>query len=93
MCQNHIVWDAVEVVEYDESRPDLVRIRANLLVERSTQKQIVIGKGGEVVKRIGSQARREIEKLLGMRVHLALWVKPEPKWTRRPKRLKSLGYC
>ncbi len=83
---------AVEVVEFDESRPDLVRIRANLLVERTTQKQIVIGKGGEVVKRIGSRARREIEKLLGRRVHLALWVKPEPKWTRRPKRLKSLGY-
>jgi len=84
---------AVEVVEFDESRPDLVRIRANLLVERATQKQIVIGRGGEVVKRIGTQARREIEKLLGTKVHLALWVKPEPKWTRRPKRLKSLGYC
>jgi GTP-binding protein Era len=84
---------AVEVVEYDESRPDLVRIRANLLVERSSQKQIVIGKGGEMIKRIGTQARRDIEKLLGTRVHLALWVKPEPKWARRPKRLKSLGYC
>jgi GTP-binding protein Era len=83
---------AVEVVEYDESRPDLVRIRANLLVERATQKRIVIGKDGEVVKRIGMQARREIEELLGTRLHLALWVKHEPRWMRSPKRLKSLGY-
>jgi GTP-binding protein Era len=83
---------AVEVVEYDERRADLVRIRANLLVERASQKQIVIGRGGRVVKRIGSRARREIEELVGARVHLELWVKLEPRWSRSPKRLKSLGY-
>jgi GTP-binding protein Era len=83
---------AVEVVEYDEKRPELVRIRANLLVERASQKQIVIGRAGEVVKAIGIRARREIEQLVGGRVHLDLWVKVEPKWSRRPNRLKSLGY-
>jgi GTP-binding protein Era len=83
---------AVEVVEFDESRPDLMRIRADLLVERSSQKQIVIGTGGAVIKRIGMRARRQIERRVGSRVHLALWVKVEPKWSRRPKRLKSLGY-
>jgi GTP-binding protein Era len=83
---------AVEVVEYDEKRPELVRIRANLLVERASQKQIVIGRGGRVVKTIGIRARREIEKLVGGKVHLELWVKVEPKWSRRPNRLKSLGY-
>jgi len=83
---------AVEVVEYDEKRPDLVRIRADLLVERASQKRIVIGRNGRVVKSIGVRARSEIEKLVGGRVHLELWVKVEPKWSRRPKRLKSLGY-
>ena len=84
---------AVEVVEFDESRPDLTRIRADLIVERGSQKRIVVGSGGDMVKRIGIRARREIEKLLDGRVHLDLWVKVEPSWGRRPKRLKSLGYC
>ena len=83
---------AVEVVEYDEKRPDLVRIRANLLVERRSQKQIVIGKGGQVIKRIGIRARAAIEALVGSQVHLELWVKLEPHWAEHPKRLKTLGY-
>jgi GTP-binding protein Era len=83
---------AVEVVEFDESRDDLVRIRANLLVERASQKPIVVGNGGAVIKAIGQRARHEIERLLGNRVHLELWVKVEPTWSRRPKRLAALGY-
>jgi GTP-binding protein Era len=83
---------AVEVVEFDEKRSDLVRIRANLLVERRSQKQIAIGKGGQVIKRIGVRARREIEELVGNQVHLELWVKLEPRWAKQPKRLKTLGY-
>jgi GTP-binding protein Era len=83
---------AVEVVEYDEKRPDFVWIRADLLVERRSQKQIAIGKGGQVIKRIGVRARREIEELIGKKAHLELWVKVEPRWAKHPKRLKSLGY-
>ena len=82
---------AVEVVEYDESREDLLKIRADLLVERASQKKIVIGRGGQTIKRIGIRSRHEMEKLTGSKVHLDLWVKVEPKWSR-PKRLKSLGY-
>ncbi len=83
---------AVEIEAFDESRPDGVRIRANLIVERSSQKPIVLGRGGDRIKAIGSEARRRIGRLLGQTVHLALWVKVEPRWTRRAKRLKSLGY-
>jgi GTP-binding protein Era len=83
---------AVEIVEFDESRADLVRIRANLLVERASQKPIVVGMGGAMIKAIGQAARAEIERLLGTRVHLELWVKVEPTWSRRPKRLAALGY-
>ena len=83
---------AVEVVEYDEDRADLVRIRANLLVERDSQKRIVIGRGGEVIKRIGVRARKGIEKLVGSQVHLELWVKIDPRWLKNEKRIESLGY-
>ena len=83
---------AVEVEQFDETHEDLVRIRAHLIVERDSQKQIVIGRGGSVVKQIGSIARQGIEALLGRRVYLALWVKVEPRWSRKPGRIKSLGY-
>jgi GTP-binding protein Era len=83
---------AVEIESFDESREDCVRIRAQLLVERPSQKGIVIGAGGEQVKRIGIRARQALEALLGNRVHLELWVKVEPNWTKRRRRLESLGY-
>lgn len=83
---------AVEVRDFDESRADLVRIRADLIVMRDSQKRIVIGAGGAKVKEIGVAARREIERLVGRQVHLELWVKVEPDWARRPRRLEELGY-
>jgi GTP-binding protein Era len=83
---------AVEIRNFDESRPDLVRIAADLLLERASHKPIVLGRGGERIRRIGSQARPGIEALLGRRVFLELWVKHAPAWPRRPNLLKSLGY-
>jgi GTP-binding protein Era len=83
---------AVEIESFDESNPDCVRIDARLLVERDSQKRIVVGAGGEMVKRIGTRARHDLERLLDGRVHLALWVKVDPRWSKHPKRLKSLGY-
>jgi len=83
---------AAEVIEFDESDPALARIRANLVVEHASQKKIVVGAGGAMVKRIGIRARQEIEPLLERHVYLALWVKVEPKWQKRPKRLAALGY-
>lgn len=83
---------AVSIQEFDESDPDLVRIRANLLVERDSQKRIAVGRDGSVVKAIGSQARRGIEALTGTQVHLALRIKVDPAWSKGAKRLKALGY-
>jgi GTP-binding protein Era len=83
---------AVAIEDYDERDPHLVRIRANLLVERDSQKRIAVGRGGEVVKAIGVQARRGIEALAGTQVHLALRVKVDPAWSKAAKRLKALGY-
>lgn len=83
---------AVEVTAFDESRPDLTTIRANLLVARNSQKRIAVGKGGEMIRRIGSRARPEIERLVGHQVHLALFVKEDPKWLKNRKRIEALGY-
>jgi GTP-binding protein Era len=83
---------AVEIDSFDESRPGLVRIGARLLVERESQKRIVVGSGGEQVKRIGKRAREALEALLETRVFLQLWVKVEPEWAKRPRRLTALGY-
>ncbi|HTY18907.1 MAG TPA: GTPase Era [Myxococcota bacterium] len=83
---------AAEVLDFDESDPRLVRIQANLLVRRESQKRIAVGRGGEVVKAIGVRARQALEQQLGSRVYLGLRVKVEPDWAKHPKRLKSLGY-
>jgi len=82
---------AVEIEQFAEE-DKLTKISAIIWVERHGQKVIVIGKKGERLKKIGTQARREIEKLLGRKVYLALWVKIKEHWTGDDKALKSLGY-
>jgi GTP-binding protein Era len=84
---------AVRVEEFDESRrPELVRIRAVVYVERESQKGMVIGKKGSLLKAIGAEARAEIESLLDAHVYLELWVKVWRNWRRDPKAILSLGY-
>lgn len=83
---------AVQIEEFDESREDLCRIEATLHVERDSQKAIVIGKGGEKIKVIGSQARTKLENFLNRRVYLGLKVKVSPYWTREAKEVEKFGY-
>jgi GTP-binding protein Era len=84
---------AVQVEEFDESRrPDLVKIRAVIYVERDSQKGILIGKGGRMLKAIGAEARAEIETLLDAKVFLELWVKVWKNWRRNPRAIRNLGY-
>jgi GTP-binding protein Era len=86
---------AVDVEEFDEAerrdRGGLVRISALVLVERESQKAIVIGKGGSMLKRIGTRARENLERLLGCKVFLSLTVKVEERWSERATALKRLG--
>jgi GTP-binding protein Era len=84
---------AVVVQEFKERTEDLTYISANIFVERDTQKAIVLGRRGEMIKRIGRDARREIEQLLGTRVYLELWVKVRKKWRKDEKELRRLGYA
>jgi GTP-binding protein Era len=81
---------AVEIEEFREAEP--VYIRAVIHVERDSQKRIVIGSKGRMLKEIGTQARREIERLLGSKVFLELFVRVTKDWSKDAKSLKGLGY-
>jgi GTPase len=83
---------AAVVVEAFHQGDGGVDISADIYVERSGQKRIVIGKGGEKLKQIGEEARHDIEELLDQRVMLRLWVKVQSGWTNNPATLKRLGY-
>jgi GTP-binding protein Era len=82
----------VRIDEYKERNPGLNYIAATLLVERESHKGIVIGQGGEMLKRIGSTARRSIEAMTGVKVFLELHVKVSKDWRDNPAILKTLGY-
>ncbi len=84
---------AVEIEKFDESNREAgrVQIHAKILVEKESQKAIVIGQGGKMIKRIGTEARRAIGVLLGCQVRLDLFVVVERDWTRNPRLLKELG--
>ncbi len=84
---------AVTVDEFKEHpEKNLVVIKATIHVERDSQKRILIGKGGQKLKKIGEEARREAEAFWGTRVFLELWVNVEEGWTRDPRALNRLGY-
>jgi GTPase len=83
---------AVEVLSFDESNPKIVKIGANLLVERDSQKRIVVGRGGAMIKKIGIRSRGSLESWLGTRVHLELFVKIDPAWLKNAQRFEELGY-
>jgi GTP-binding protein Era len=81
----------IERFEFDEEEGRWL-INALILVERSGQKQIVIGRKGDLIKKMGSQARKDLINLLGGRVHLELWVKVKENWSDDARALASLGY-
>jgi len=86
---------AVEILVYDEEEREgrgLVRIEANIVVERDSQKGIVIGKKGAVLKHIGTAARIRLERFLGVKVFLGLTVRVEPEWSKRGAGLRKMGY-
>ena len=83
---------AVEVDEFKVRENEDVYIRATIFVERESQKGIVIGAKGSLLKKIGQQARKDIEALLGCKVFLELWVKVKADWRNKDKALKQFGY-
>ena len=83
---------AVDVTSVKREDEEHVHISANIVVERPGQKGIIIGKKGQMLKKIGTMARKDIERLLGDHVFLQLWVKVVPKWRDKSAMLKDYGY-
>jgi GTP-binding protein era len=82
---------AVEIINV-ETKPNIRKYDVNIYVERDSQKGIIIGKDGALLKKIGIEARREIESLIDLKVNLKLWVKVKKKWRKNKQFLDEMGY-
>ena len=79
-------------VEKFEETPKLLRIEALMNVERDSQRRILIGHKGETIKKIGTEARKELEAILGTKIYLGLYVKVEPDWRENPQKVRELDW-
>lgn len=92
LTRDEIPHSIAVVVESVEEKATLVKVRALVIVERDSQKGIIIGQGGKLLKEIGRLARQDIETLMGSKVFLELWVKVKKDWRNRIDNLRELGY-
>ena len=83
---------AVEIIDVERKEGQKDKFNINIYVERDSQKGIVIGKNGKMLKDIGVEARKEIEELLGKKIYLGLWVKVKDEWRKKKPFLKEMGY-
>ncbi len=90
--EKEVPYSAEVIVEKFEEKENSIHIMAVIYVERDSQKGILIGKGGSMLKRVGTEARKDIETFFGKRVYLELFVKVEPNWRNRENKLKAFGY-
>jgi GTPase len=90
--RDEIPHSVAVLVDTFEETEKLVRIRATIYVEREGQKGIVIGKGGELLKKVGTESRKEIEQLLGVKVFLELFVTVKPNWPQKPGIVRQLDW-
>ena len=81
----------VDTEEFLES-DNIIRIRAVIMVERDTQKGIIIGHKGEAIKRVGIEARKDLEKFFDKKIHLDLYVKVNKNWRSDKRQLRRFGY-
>lgn len=88
----HSVAVVIDKIAKTNEEKNVVHVMATIIVERSSQKGIIIGKGGNMLKEIGKRARLEIEHLLGSKVFLELWVKVQKDWRNKSTYLKEFGY-
>jgi GTP-binding protein Era len=91
LTKDEIPYSTAVVIEEMKEEPELTRILATIYVDRDSQKGIVIGKNGALLKEVGTRARRDAEKLLGVKVFLQLWVKVKKGWRDDDRMLKNIG--
>lgn len=90
--KKEVPYSCEVVVSEFKDEPDIIRIRAEIYVERKSQKGIVIGKGGESLKKVGTEARLDMEKFFNKKVFLETHVKVEPDWRKEELKLSRFGY-
>ena len=83
---------AVEIIDVERKEGQKDKFNINIYVERDSQKGIIIGKNGKLLKDIGMEARKDIEELLGEKIYLGLWVKVKDEWRKKKPFLKEMGY-
>ena len=89
---DEIPYQATVLVQEFTEKTTLTKVRADIIVQRETQKGIILGEGGKMIRRLGSDARADIEKFIGRKVFLELFVKVRPKWRDTETYLKEYGY-
>jgi GTPase len=92
LFEDEIPYHTTVIVNEFKEKSTLIKIRAEIIVQRESQKAIIIGEGGKMIKAIGSESRKEIEKFLGHKVFLELFVKVRPKWRENELFLREYGY-
>lgn len=92
LYQDEIPYHSTVLVQEFKEKQTLVKVRADIILQRETQKGIVLGEGGKMIKQLGTLARKDIEEFLGRKVFLELFVKVRPKWRDNELQLKEYGY-
>jgi len=92
LMQQELPYSTEVEIEKFEEEEKIVRIQATIHTERNTQKGMIIGKGGSMLKKIGTNARKDIEEFLGKKVFLQLYVKISPGWKNNNQYLQGFGY-
>jgi GTP-binding protein Era len=90
--KKEVPYSTEVIIEEFKEKKDIIVIRAVILVERQTQKGIIIGDKGSMLKKIGTAAREDMEQFFGKKVFLEQYVKVEPDWRNKIQRLKQFGY-
>jgi len=92
LAQEEIPYHSAVLIREYKEKETLVKITADIVVHRETQKVILIGEKGSMIKKIGTAARKDIEKFIGQKIFLELFVKVKPKWRENELQLKEYGY-
>ena len=92
LYQDEIPYHTTVLVREYSEKSTLIKIGADIIVQRETQKGILLGEGGKMIKQLGTSARKDIEEFIGQKVFLELFVKVKPKWRDNEIYLKEYGY-
>jgi GTP-binding protein Era len=92
LYEDEIPYHSTVLIQEYREKDSLTKIQADIIVQRETQKGILLGEGGKMIKKLGTEARKDIEAFIGRKVFLELFVKVRPKWRDNELQLREYGY-